>query len=318
MKKVLPLTAILAIIYISSCNFRSEPVVFVSAVPPPGSTLEQNASISVTFDGEPTELTVSAGTPVISGRSAVISGPFAPGPLALILTWHNGSVELNYTVRKSDDEPEPGKPPADPSLILSLSFDELAGRKVIDQSQYGNDGFLIGNPQLVKGRFGNALEFKGVSDWVEIPHDDSLTVDRNVTVMAWIQTPQHNGPANASWQGIVAKGNNPRSYSFYTEVGGSLHLSVGDFQGSNSDRKVKLNEWQHVVAQVDNGVHRYWINGISAGNFNVNAVLPGRADRASVLIGNSHETWRTFLGLIDEVHIWNRALSEAEILEQMQ
>lgn len=316
MKKVLLLAAILAIIYISSCGFRNEPVVFVSATPPPGSTLQPNASITVTFDGEPTELTVSGGTPITSGRNAIISGPFAPGPLVLILTWHDGSVELNYTVGKSDDEP--GKPLADPSLILSLSFDEVAGGKVIDQSQYGNDGILVGDPELVKGRFGNALEFNGVSDWVEISHDDSLTVDRNVTVMAWIQTPRHNGPANAPWQGIVAKGNNPRSYSFYTEAGGSLHLSVGDFQGSDSNRKVKLNEWQHVVAQVDDGVHRYWINGINAGSFNVNAVLPGRADRAAVLIGNSHEASRAFLGLIDEVHIWNRALSEAEILERMR
>ena len=75
---------------------------------------------------------------------------------------------------------------ADPSLILHLSFDELTGNKVIDHSQYRNHDTLVGNPQLADGKFGKALKFNGVSGWVEVPHDDSLTVDENVTVMAWI------------------------------------------------------------------------------------------------------------------------------------
>ena len=77
----------------------------------------------------------------------------------------------------------------DESLILSLSFDELNGRTVKDHSRYGNNGALVGNPTLVAGKFGKAMKFNGRSDWVEIPHDDSLTVDKNVTVMAWIKTP---------------------------------------------------------------------------------------------------------------------------------
>ncbi len=335
MKNVLPIlallfAAILVSIYSSSCGFINDPVAFVSATPPTGSTLQQNATITLTFDAEPIGLKVSGGTAVTSGRNAIISGPFTPGKLALTLTWDDGTHVLNYTIEgeansnntaatsKPEDPTgeEPEDPPTDPTLILSLSFDGLAGHRVIDQSQHGNDGLLVGNPQLVKGVFGNALEFNGSTDWVEVPHDDSLTVDKDVTVMAWIRTPRHNGPGGANWQGIIAKGNNPRSYSFYTEVGGSVHLSVGNFQGSDSNRKVKLNAWQHVVAQIDNGVHRYWINGVNAGNFDVDAELPGGADRAAVLIGNTHEDSRMFLGLIDEVRIWNRALSEAEILEQ--
>lgn len=88
----------------------------------------------------------------------------------------------------------------DESLILSLSFDELNGRTVNDHSQYENNGELVGNPTLVDGKFGKALKFNGRSDWVEIPHDDSLTVDKSVTVMAWIKTPRHGGPNGSLWQ----------------------------------------------------------------------------------------------------------------------
>lgn len=213
----------------------------------------------------------------------------------------------------------------DKSLILSLSFDELDGRTVKDHSRYKNNGVLVGKPRLVEGKFGKALKFNGRSDWVEIPHDDSLTVDRNVTVMAWIKTSRHGGPNDALWQSIVAKGNSPRSYSFYTEKEtGRLHLSVNNFKGSSSHGNITLNRWQHVAAQVDNGIHRHWINGKPTGAFPVNAPLPGKADTASVRVGNSHDIKpaiapdRHFLGLIDELRIWNRALSQDEITGEMQ
>ena len=213
----------------------------------------------------------------------------------------------------------------DESLILYLSFDELRDRTVKDHSHYGNDGALVGKPTLVEGKFGKALKFNGRSDWVEIPHDDSLTVDKNVTVMAWIKTPRHGGPNGALWQSIVAKGNSPRSYSFYTEKeSGGLHLSVSNFKGSGSHRNIALNRWQHVATQVDNGIHRYWINGKLTAAYPVNASLPGKADTASVRVGNSHDVKpaasadRNFLGLIDELRIWNRALSQDEITREMQ
>ena len=213
----------------------------------------------------------------------------------------------------------------DESLILSLSFDELNGRTVNDHSQYENNGALVGNPTLVEGKFGKALKFNGRTDWVEIPHDDSLTVDKSVTVMAWIKTPRHGGPNGALWQSIVAKGNDLRSYSLYTEAeGGGLHLSVADFQGGNSRRNIALNRWQHVVAQVDNGIHRYWINGKPTAAYLVNASLPGKIDTASVRVGNSHDVKpaiapdRHFLGLIDELRIWNRALNHNEVLREME
>ncbi len=208
--------------------------------------------------------------------------------------------------------------PSDDSLILYFSFDELAGDTVIDHSQYGNNGTIAGAPELVAGKFGNALKLNGESDWVEVPHADILTVDESVTVMAWINAERHKGPNDQRWQGIVAKSNNPRSYSFYTESPSEcLHLSVGG--GSVCDKKIPLNEWVHVVAQVDGGTtHKYWVNGEAAGEFDGKNNPPGAADTATLLVGKTHENNREFLGLIDEVRIWNRALNEEEVLAEME
>ncbi len=203
------------------------------------------------------------------------------------------------------------------SLILYMSFDTVDGKNTIDHSKYENHGEMVGDPKHVEGKFGKALEFNGTSDWVEIPHHETLTVDKDVTVMAWIHTERLTGPNNAQWQGILAKGNALRSYSFYTESKSKcLHFVAG--AGSVCNGEVKLNEWQHVAAQTSDGTHRYWINGQKVGEVGGKAPPPGQADTADVLIGKTHEPAREFLGLIDEVRIWNRALSEEEIVEQME
>lgn len=208
--------------------------------------------------------------------------------------------------------------PTDDSLILFFSFDELDGDTVPDLSQYGNNGAIAGTPELAAGKFGNALKLNGETDWVEVPHADILTVDTNVTVMAWINAGRYTGgTAGAQWQGILSKGNSPRSYSFYTEsTSECLHLSAGG--GSTCTGTIPLNEWTHVVAQVEDGTHRYWLNGEHAGEFGGKNALPGAADTASVLIGKTHEGNREFLGLIDEVRIWNRALSMEEVRVEME
>ena len=137
----------------------------------------------------------------------------------------------------------------DKTMILYLSFDELDGKKVEDHSTHENHGEISGKPKLVDGKFGKALQLNGKTDWITVPHDDSLCVTKAVTVMAWINAESHKGGGTAQWAGILAKSNGPRSYSFYTtsDGGGALHFS--SMGGSLSNKTVALKKWQHVVAQ---------------------------------------------------------------------
>jgi hypothetical protein len=209
-------------------------------------------------------------------------------------------------------------------LVGWWRFDEGSGTIATDLSEYGNDGTLQGDPQWVNGKFGKALQFDGVDDWVEIPHAEILTVDNEVTVMAWINAERHTGPNNESWQGIVAKSNSPRSYSLYTEASGALHFSttsttINDYVGTLSTGQVPLNEWVHVAAMVVGGQHQYYINGEPAGTSGSGIVLPGTLDTSPVLIGRTGEgASRSFLGMIDDVRIFNHALTQEEIQVIMQ
>ncbi|UCG47484.1 MAG: LamG domain-containing protein, partial [Phycisphaerales bacterium] len=208
-------------------------------------------------------------------------------------------------------------PITDPNLVGWWKFDDDTGTTAVDASGHDNYGTLKGDPEWAIGYDGSALSFDGVDDFVEVPHAEILTVDNEVTVMAWILTSRHGGPGTQGYQGIVAKGNPPRSYSLYTQSAGTLHFSTtsaGAYVGSSSSEQVPLNEWVHVAAMVSNGEHLYYINGEPAGTGGSGIELPGMADTATVVIARTHEgATRSFLGMIDDVRIYNRALTQDEI-----
>ena len=79
----------------------SVPANFVSATPP-GGKIATNSRITINFDNTPFDVTVSAGTVTVVGKTATIAGPFPPGPLALTITWADGTQALNYTITGPD------------------------------------------------------------------------------------------------------------------------------------------------------------------------------------------------------------------------
>ena len=211
----------------------------------------------------------------------------------------------------------PAIPISDPNLVGWWKLDDEVGTFVMDFSGYGNYGAFRSNPAWVAGYDGGALELDGLDDYVEIPHNDILTVNKEAAVMAWINARN----LTAEYQGVVAKGNTVRSYSLYLQTAGTLHFSTtsaGAYVGSSSSGTVKAGEWTHVCAMVKDGSHLYFINGEAAGTGGGGIVLPGTTDTAAVRIGNTQEGGRYFSGMIDDVRVYNVALTEEKLKEAMQ
>ena len=89
-------------------------------------------------------------------------------------------------------------------------FDEGKGETAKDSSGHGHDGVLDG-PSWVDGKFGKALNYDATDDFVEIPHEDGLSLQA-YTIAAWVKI----RPRPGEWQAIVHKqgpgGNNERNY----------------------------------------------------------------------------------------------------------
>ena len=79
-----------------------------------------------------------------------------------------------------------------------------------------------------------------------------------------------------------------------------------------------LNEWTHVAALVVGGAHAYYLNGQASGGGGSDIELPGLGNTAPVTFGNINEANRFYQGMLDEVRVYNRALSAEEVLALAQ
>ncbi len=199
------LAGLLAVSMLAGCGGDDDtsdeeptPASFTSANPPSGSTIASNASVTLTFDNAPTDVTVSAGTHTVTGKTVTVTG-FTPGALSLTVTWADGTQALNYTVTAPDtDAPqvtggtvEDGAEDVDPEEInsgamLEVTFNEDVTGNIALQTEAGDDvgwlGKVEGNTatlELVKGKeIGNETTYViagKVSDAAGNPADVNIT-----------------------------------------------------------------------------------------------------------------------------------------------
>ena len=145
---------------------------FTSATPA-GGEIAANATITLNFDNDPGDVTVSpAGVVSGGGKSRTIAGPFTPGPLTLNVSWTNGggSTTLNYTVTAPDTEAptvtggtvKDGDKDVDPEPIntdgIEITFSEDVTGNIALQTEGGDDVGWLGE---VKGTTGTLNSVAG-------------------------------------------------------------------------------------------------------------------------------------------------------------
>lgn len=199
------------------------------------------------------------------------------------------------------------------------SFDEgtINGKNVKDVLG-GNDGELEGDPNHVKGKVGKALEFDG-QNFVHIAGSKTLDVNGSeaMTVAAWI-----NGDSDSPVVGVVAgccgtivaqRDANGWALRFDGRNAGTEleFITMPGWQGDGGFGVPVFTkgEWHHIVGVVDGNKKYLYADGKLAKEDNFNG--PMQADRTEHEIGNASDGG--FVGLIDEVVIYNRALSANEV-----
>jgi len=199
-------------------------------------------------------------------------------------------------------------------LAAHWKFDEGAGTVVVDSSTNGNNGTLTNGTVWVTGWSSNALSFDGVDDYVEVANSPSLGITGDITVAAWIKR-----GALGDYGGIVAKtdGDNIWDYDFYFDSGAdNLHFWSDSQSPQNtiSTGTVSDTDWHHVAATRSGETVTFYIDGAPAGTVTISG---DSADNPiPVRIGTDGPGYSgdsMFNGLIDDVRIYNRALSASEI-----
>jgi hypothetical protein len=198
-------------------------------------------------------------------------------------------------------------------LVAAYGFDEGNGTTAFDLSGLGNNGNIIGATWTTQGRFGSALSLDGVSNFVSINPSPSLDLTNGMTLEAWV----YPTAVFRDWRTIVVK-----EFLYYlyasSDAGGPI---TGVFINNNeeslySGSSLEVNTWTHLAATYDGVTQRLYINGFEVAN----RLLTGQIQVANrpAGIGGNLVAGEFFQGLIDEVLIYNRVLSAAEIQRDMQ
>jgi len=206
-------------------------------------------------------------------------------------------------------------------LVSYWPLDEETIEGDIAKDVWGeNDGNITGNPKMVDGKIGGALEFNGAGDLVDIPGTDSLNFNgkSELTAAAWINVQGHSG---SCCDPIVAQRDIAGWALRYDQRDGGAEIEfivqpgwVGD--GANFGAPVpETGEWHYVTGVLTGDQLLVYVDGELESEI---AFGPGAIASAGTKTEIAGALDGFFMGIIDEVVIYEKALSEEEVKQNYQ
>jgi methionine-rich copper-binding protein CopC len=237
--------------------------------------------------------------------------PTVPGPVTILsrAVDDSGNVEVggagvsvNVVVA----------PTSTAGLVAAYNFDQGAGSSLTDVSGNGRTGTISNATWSGSGRYGGALSFNGINSVVNIANAASLQLTTGMTLEAWVS------PASlGDWGAVIYK---PRSalalsYGLYATDGvnrppsGYVGISNVDVSAIGTS-PLPLGAWNHLALTYDNSSLKFYVNGVLVTSSPTTG--PIMTSTNALTIGNDNIS-EAFQGLIDDVRIYNRALTSSEI-----
>jgi|GEM_PF-1015829 len=218
----------------------------------------------------------------------------------ITLSW----LEINRILQVEAAAPTTG-------LIAHWKFDETSGTIAADSSGNGRTGTLTNGPTWTAGKLGNAVGLDGLNDYVAA--GTSLdTPSLPFTLAAWVKPTSF-----ADWNTILAKRDSfaPTDMRFGWLIWNTTGVVVLQSSGGNSAIFAyvpPLNAWTHLVTVARSGGTDLYVNGVlneTTNQFSLDS------DAAALVRIGSADAQDFFAGTIDDVRVYNRALSTQEVLD---
>jgi hypothetical protein len=206
-------------------------------------------------------------------------------------------------------------------LVAAYNFDQGSGSVLTDVSGNGNNG-TITNASWVTGLYGGALSFSGaVNSLVTIADSSSLHLGSGMTLEAWIKPTTLT--SSSGWITPLAKGSlnattTNTSFALDAAHGPGTTPSAAVLVG-NSDRLSQSSSalplsWNFLAATYDGSLLHLYLNGVQVGATSVSGNIVNTTDPLRIGGAGANEM---FSGLVDNVRIYNGALSQAAIQSDM-
>ena len=167
-----------------------------------------------------------------------------------------------------------------------------------------NEGTLVGGAAFAPGRVGQAFTLNGLDAWVQAPDSTSLDVTGQITIDAWISPTALGGR-------VVDKITAGTGDGYLLDTYGGVVRLIVDGQGLSGATTIPTGSWSHVAGTYDGTQMRVYLNGNLDGTLATTVAIPTNV--LPVRIGADSDGASRFSGQIDEVEVFRRALSQAEI-----
>ncbi len=242
--------------------------------------------------------------------ASVVNGPYQLSARARDTVNQTTSTAVNVTVNNAG----PG------GLVAAYGFNDGTGTSLADQTGTGHTGTVSGATWTAQGKFGSALTFDGVNDWVTVNDANDLDFTTGMTLEAWVFPTTSGG---GSWRNVIIKERSAGEiYNLYSNADTNapvVYLVRAAQPGQPLDARgvasLPLNTWSHLAATYDGTTLRLYVNG---GQVGTRAVANPLVTSADVLRFGGNSKWGEFFaGRIDEVRLYNRALTQTEIQTDM-
>jgi len=210
-------------------------------------------------------------------------------------------------------------------LLAYWSFDNATIKNETVEAVWGNiDGTIKGDPGVVAGKVNEALECDGVDDYVFVD-SPALNIDyKQVTLECWVQITGLDDSWNRiisidkvhAGGGVLASlyyDDDDNEYGFYVGVDGKGPTKNQDIVQSD----IPLNKWLHMVGVYDGTSAKYYEDGKLMHDYAISGTLEGGDFRVGIGDRSDGVNADAIIGMIDEVRIYARALSEAEVKRNM-
>jgi hypothetical protein len=195
-------------------------------------------------------------------------------------------------------------------LVAAFGFDEGSGSTVTDVSGNGNNGTLTNATWATAGKYGKALQFNGTNALVTIPDSSSLHLSSAMTLEAWVNP----STVNSNWRDVLYKGND----NYYLEATSSNAsrpdagmIAGGSYADAIGTSALTANTWSFLTETYDGTTLRLYVNGTQVASTAHTGAITTSTN--PLQIGGDSLYGQYFAGLIDNIRVYNTALTPTQI-----
>jgi glucose/arabinose dehydrogenase/PKD repeat protein len=279
--------------------------------------------VDVTFRTTPAGLRVTANASPLTGPATIVSWDayrlnvdappqVAGGQSWRWQSWSDGGAAAHTIVTPAAPATYTATFEAAPSdLVAAYNFDAGAGTTAADLSGNGNTAVLSGAAWTPSGKNAGAISFDGTNDWLTIADAPSLDLTSGMTLEAWVRP-----TGGSAWRTVILKERpGGLAYGLYARSDGpgpSGDAWIGGVEErALASATLPSSTWTHLAVTYDGANVRLYVGGALVDTEAATGLIT--TSSGALRIGGNNVWPEWFAGRIDDVRVYDRALSAAEI-----